>query len=85
MVSKTTAGVTLEAAQGVRNVFINAWKPALTESARRGRGYTGLDITCERILNFRTAVDSKLDAIYLPDIMSKSRRTSMLIKTRFVS
>lgn len=28
MVSKTTAGVTLEEAQGVRNVFINVWKPA---------------------------------------------------------
>jgi len=35
MVSKTTAGVTLEAAQGVRNVFINAWKPAFFADNRK--------------------------------------------------
>lgn len=35
MVSKTTAGVTLEAAQGVRNVFINAWKPAFFADDRK--------------------------------------------------
>lgn len=35
MVSKTTAGVTLEAAQGVRNVFINAWKPAFFTDDRK--------------------------------------------------
>jgi len=35
MVSKTTAGVTLEAAQGVRNVFINAWKPAFFNDDRK--------------------------------------------------
>lgn len=35
MVSKTTGGVTLEAAQGVRNVFINAWKPAFFTDDRK--------------------------------------------------
>lgn len=35
MVSKTAAGVTLEAAQGVRNVFINAWKPAFFSDDRK--------------------------------------------------
>jgi ABC-type Mn2+/Zn2+ transport system ATPase subunit len=35
MVSKTTAGVTLEAAQGVRNVFINVWKPAFFTDDRK--------------------------------------------------
>lgn len=35
MVSKTAAGVTLEAAQGVRNVFINAWKPAFFTDDRK--------------------------------------------------
>jgi hypothetical protein len=35
MVSKTTAGVTLEAAQGIRNVFINAWKPAFFADNRK--------------------------------------------------
>lgn len=35
MVSKTTAGVTLEAAQGVRNIFINSWKPAFYTDDRK--------------------------------------------------
>jgi len=35
LVSKTTTGVTLEAAQGVRNVFINAWKPAFFTDDRK--------------------------------------------------
>ena len=35
MVSKTAVGVTLEAAQGVRNVFINAWKPAFFTDDRK--------------------------------------------------
>ncbi len=35
MVSKTTTGVTLEAAQGVRNVFINVWKPAFFRDDRK--------------------------------------------------
>lgn len=35
MVSKTTDGVTLEAAQGVRNVFVNAWKPAFYTDDRK--------------------------------------------------
>jgi len=35
MVSKTTTEVTLEAAQGVRNVFINVWKPAFFNDARK--------------------------------------------------
>lgn len=35
MVSKTAAGVTLEAAQGVRNVFSNVWKPAFFNDDRK--------------------------------------------------
>lgn len=35
MVSKTTAGVTLEAAQGVRNIFIHAWKPEFFTDDRK--------------------------------------------------
>lgn len=35
MVSKTTAGVTLEAAQGVRNIFINSWKRAFFADDRK--------------------------------------------------
>lgn len=35
MVSKTTGGVTFEAAQGVRNVFVNAWKPAFYTDDRK--------------------------------------------------
>ncbi|SSY68826.1 phage infection protein [Alcaligenes faecalis] len=35
MVSKTTGGVTFEAAQGVRNVFVNAWKPAFYTDNRK--------------------------------------------------
>lgn len=35
MVSKTTGGVTLEAAQGVRNVFINTWKPEFFTDDRK--------------------------------------------------
>lgn len=35
MVSKTTGGVTLEAAQGVRNVFIKTWKPEFFTDDRK--------------------------------------------------
>lgn len=35
MVSKTTTGVTLEAAQGVRNVFSNVWKPDYFKDDRK--------------------------------------------------
>jgi len=35
MVSKTATGITLEAAQGVRNVFINVWKPAFFTDNRK--------------------------------------------------
>jgi energy-coupling factor transporter ATP-binding protein EcfA2 len=35
MVSKTAAGVTLEAAQGVRNVFTKVWKPAFFTDDRK--------------------------------------------------
>ncbi len=35
MVSKTATGVTLEAAQGVRNVFSNVWKPAFFTDNRK--------------------------------------------------
>ncbi|AOW14180.1 phage infection protein [Hydrogenophaga crassostreae] len=35
MVSKTSAGVTLEAAQGVRNVFSNVWKPGFFKEDRK--------------------------------------------------
>ena len=35
MVSKTAAGVTLETAQGVRNVFSNVWKPAFFNDDRK--------------------------------------------------
>ena len=35
MVSKTATGISLEAAQGVRNVFINVWKPAFFTDNRK--------------------------------------------------